>query len=153
MSFSVSVRSLLFSTVIALGASSALAASADDVALRSYVLTMDKVNRYVTAALALEKAKEADPSLEQEEEAAENEPSETLSDMRALVAKHPRLYRFFQQQGLTIDDSLLIPLTVVNATIAIETGTPLTDTVSQAQINFVRQNREAIEKGFDQLNN
>ena len=125
----------------------AAAADADDLAIRNYVLTVDKVTRYAAANAAYMKALESDPSLAAEQEAAEQEPGDTIADLRAIMLRHPKLLAFFRQQGLTPDDTILLPLAIVNAAIVAETGTALVD-VNPAHVAFVKQNKALIEKAF-----
>jgi hypothetical protein len=129
------------------------AADAQELAIKNYTLTADKVARYFAGAQALGEALKSDPSLKAEEEAASNEPDDTLAQMRATIAKHPKLYAYFQRQGLSIDDSILLPLALLGAVFAAESDMPqaFADTVSQAQINFVRQNQELVTKGMSIL--
>jgi hypothetical protein len=131
----------------------AYAADAQELAIKNYTLTADKVARYFAGAQALTAAMKSDPALKAEEEAASNEPDDTLAQMRATVAKHPKLYAFFQRQGLSVDDSILLPLALFGAAFAAESDMPeaFADTVSQAQINFVRQNKDLVAKGMQVL--
>jgi hypothetical protein len=134
-------------------AAPAVAASADELAIKNYTLTLDKVTRYLAANEAFEQAKKTDPSLVAEEEAADNEPSDTHAEIRAIAAKHPRLYSFFQRQGLSVDDIILLPQALIAAYGAIKSGQPelFADMTRPAQINFVRQNEAAISKFYEGL--
>ena len=144
-------RALSLAVLLSVSAAApSYAADAQELAIKSYTLTADKVARYFAGAQALTEALKADPALKAEEEAASNEPDDTLAQMRATIAKHPKLYAYFQRQGLSVDDSILLPLALLGAVFAVESGMPdaFADTVSPAQMNFVRQNKDLVTKGM-----
>ena len=141
-------------TVATTTLSAALAAnlppdSAGDKALHDYVLTMPKVRAYEVATAAAKAATKADASLRTEEAKADNEPDKTLADIKAKLARHPRLFAFFAKQGLSMDDAVLVPLTLMNAcTVAQypQIAAKMADTVSAGQIAFCKQNMSELKK-------
>ena len=137
---------LLFG-LVAVPLAPAAAADADEIAVRNYVLSLDKVNRYIAATEALAKAVESDPALAAEQEAAEQEPGDTIAELRATVVRHPKLLAFFRQQGLSVDDAILLPFAIVNAMIVAETGIAIAE-VNPAHVAFVKQNKALLEQAF-----
>ena len=115
---------------------------AEKAAMRAYVLTPQKVGAYIAATNALAAAKKGDPSVAQELEAIENEPNDTLAQLRAAITRHPRLLAHFQRQGLSVDDAILIPLVITFANAAAETNNagPFAELTSPAQVNMLKAN-------------
>jgi hypothetical protein len=113
---------------------------AEKAAMRAYALTPQKVNAYIAATNTLAAAKTSDRSVAQELEAIENEPNDTLAQLRAAITKHPRLLAHFQRQGLSVDDAILIPLVITFANAAAETNNsgPFAELVSPAQVNMLK---------------
>jgi hypothetical protein len=126
---------------------------AEKATMRGYVLTAQKVNGYITAMTAVAAAKKSDRSLGQELEAIENEPNDTLADLRASIGKHPKLLAFFQRQGLTVDDTVLIPfvLTFAGAAAATKNADQFAEFVSPAQLQFSAANPALIKRVNDAL--
>ena len=114
----------------------------DKAIMRGYVLTADKLNAFIDAIAALATAKNADDSLAREVDIIDSEPAGTLADLRAQMAGHPSVYEFFQRHGLTVDETVLIPLVAGYASAGIEGNDPVyfADRVSPAQVNFIREN-------------
>jgi hypothetical protein len=117
--------------------------------LRSYALDAGKVTRYITALNALATAKGSDPQIAREYEQMENEGTSRLADMRSALGRHPRIFAFFQRQNLTADDAVVLPLAVVMAAFATAVPGQAADTVSPAQLDFVRTNGPLMER-FEQ---
>jgi hypothetical protein len=121
---------------------------AGDKAMRDYVLTMAKVKAYEAAEEGLEAATEKDQSLKDESEKMDNEPDKTFADLKAKIARHPRFYTFFSKQGLSQDDVVLIPLTLISACSAAEIpqiAAKMADRVSPQQIAFCKDNKAALQ--------
>jgi hypothetical protein len=114
----------------------------DKAVMRGYVLTADKLNAFIDSIGALAAARKGDDSLAREVDAADSEPAGTLADLRAQVSGHPKVYEFFQRHGLTVDDTVLIPLVAGYASAGTEGNDPVffSDRVSPAQVNFMRDN-------------
>jgi hypothetical protein len=120
---------------------------AEKAQLKSYALDAGKVTRYVTALNALAMAKRSDPQIAREYEQMENEaPTNRLADMRSALNRHPRIFAFFQRQNLTADDAVVLPLAVVMAGFATTVPGQMADTVSPAQLDFVRANGPLMER-------
>jgi len=125
-------------------------------AMRAYVLTPQKVNGYIAATNALAAAAKSDASLAREIETKENEPGDTLAEMRAMWTSRPRLFAFYQRQGLSTDDVVILPVVFITAGAVVELkdSTQAGDTVSPAQVAFVRANpglSQRLSEAFEAL--
>jgi hypothetical protein len=122
--------------------------AADNKTLHDYVLTMPKVKAYETATENLTTAAKADAALKAEGDKASEEPDKTFADIKAKFAHHPRLYAFYAKQGLSVDDAVLIPLTLMSAcTVAQypQIAAKMADSVSPGQVAFCKQNMAALK--------
>ena len=114
--------------------------------LKSYALDAGKVTRYITALNALAMAKRSDPQIAREYEQMENEATDRLADMRSALGRHPRIFAFYQRQNLTLDDAVVLPYAVAMAGFAAAVPGQAADTVSPAQVNFVKANGPLMER-------
>ena len=122
---------------------------AGDKAMRDYVLMLPKVKAFEAAEEALGAATARDRSLKDESEKMDNEPDKTFADLKAKISHHPRFYAFFSKQGLSQDDAVLIPLTLISACSVAEypqIAQKMADRVSPAQIAFCKQNKASLDK-------
>jgi hypothetical protein len=122
--------------------------AADNKMLHDYALTMPKVKAYDAATQNMMVAGKSDASLKAEGEKMSGEPDKTLADVRSKFAHHPRLYAFYAKQGLSMDDAMLIPLTLMSAcTVAQypQIGAKIAASVSGSQIAFCKQNMAALK--------
>lgn len=119
---------------------------AEKAQLKSYALDAGKVTRYITALNALATAKRADPQIAREYEQMENEATNRLADMRSALGRHPRIFAFYQRQNLTLDDAVVLPYAVAMAGFATTVPGQMADTVSPAQLDFVRANGPLMER-------
>jgi len=121
---------------------------AGEKAMHDYVLTMSKVKAYDLASNAATAAMKADPSLKVEADKSSNEPDKTFADIKAKFMHHPRLMAFYAKQGLTADDAVLVPLTLMGAcTVAQypQIAAKMAGTVSPGQIAFCKQNMGTLK--------
>lgn len=121
---------------------------AGEKAMHDYVLTMPKVKAYDAASSAAMAAMKSDPSLKAEADKSGNEPDKTFADIKAKFMHHPRLAAFYARQGLTVDDAVLVPLTLMGAcTVAQypQIAAKMADTVSPGQIAFCKQNMATLK--------
>ena len=136
---------------IAISATPVLAKHSDpagDKAMHDYVLTMPKVKAYDAATNALMAAAKANPSLKAEGEAMNKEPDKTFADLKAKIAHHPHYYAFFSKQGLSVDDTVLVPITLLSACSVVQypqIAASMADTVSPSQITFCKQNMAQLK--------
>jgi hypothetical protein len=146
----VTTRALL--AIAALSAFAVASAAADDVAgdrvLKNYVLSMDKVAKYDAASKAVMAAMKSDPGVRAEAEKMSEEPQDTLAELEAKFTRHPRLFAFYQKQGLSKDDAVIIPMAVIGACALAQASPADTgdDTTSPAQVAFCRKNLPALKK-------
>ena len=116
--------------------------------MHDYVLTMPKVKAFSAATDAANAAMKADPSLKAEADKSDNEPDKTIADLRAKFDHHPRLYAFYARQGLSKDEAILLPLSLMGAcTVAQypQIAPKLASTVSPGQIAFCKENMAELK--------
>jgi hypothetical protein len=136
---------------LALFAAPALAKDApdpNDHLLRDTVLTMPKLKAYEAAYTALTTAAKGDKSLAADIAAASAEHDPTIADTIAKMDHHPRVYAFFQKQGIGKQDAALVPIVVMEACTAVqypEVIKGMADTLSPAQVDFCKANGTAIK--------
>jgi sirohydrochlorin ferrochelatase len=133
-------------------ATSAFAARSDpagDKAMHDYVLTMPKVKAYGAATEALAAAIKKDAALADEAEKSSDEPDQTLEQLRAKLDRHPKLFAFYAQEGLSKDDVVLLPLTLINGVSVVEypqLEEKMKAVVSPDQIAFCKAHLEELKK-------
>jgi len=141
----------LLGAAIALLATPALGAHAPDPdahVMHDYVLTMPKAKAYEAGYLALVTAAKADKGLQAEVAGASSERAPTIADTIAKMDRHPRVYAFFQKQGLSRNEAALLPLILMNACAAVQYPAVLKsmgDMVSQPQVDFCKTNMAALK--------
>jgi hypothetical protein len=140
---------------LALVAAASTAAYADDISaadkkvLVSYTLTMPKLVAYDKSTAALKAAEAKDPSLAKDHAAAASEHTKDMNGEFAKMDHHPRTYAFFQKNGLSKQDAILIPLTLMSACMVAQypsAAAGMADQVSPAQAAFCKTNMGAINK-------
>jgi len=144
---SIFTRALPWSAALVFVASAAMAQSADDEAIRNYVLTMDKVVQYDTAARALETAMNKDPAVKAERRKMSREFARGPGAIRARLERHPKILAFFTNTGLTKEDAALIPVVLTNGCLASDSPQLARRLVySEAQKAFCADNSVALHK-------
>lgn len=120
----------------------------DKVIIRDYVLSADKFEAFIDGLMMLAAAKNSDVALARELDEIDREPADTIADLRAQVTGHPRVFEFYQDQGLTADDTVLIPLVAGYAAASTEPDDPVwyADRISPAQVNFMRENAALMDR-------
>jgi hypothetical protein len=140
---------------LALALVSTTAVSASDISpadkkiMLGYTLTMPKLNAYEAPTAALKAAEAKDPSLAKDVEAAGSEHTTDMNGEFAKMDHHPRVYAFFAKSGLSKQDAILIPLTLMSACTVAQYPTmapAMADQVSPGQIAFCKTNMPAISK-------
>ena len=119
---------------------------ADNAAFKAYVLDAGKVNRFIAGLTALAMAKHSDDAIAEEYERMDSEDGTSLAQLKAKLARHPKIFAFFQRQTLTPDDAVIIPLVMTFAGVAIAAPGQMADAVSPAQVNFVRANSALVQR-------
>jgi hypothetical protein len=104
------------------------------------------VNRFIAGISALTMATQSDDAIAEEYERMDGEDGTSLAQLRAKLARYPRIFAFFQRQMLTADDVILIPLVLTFAGVAMAAPGQMADAVSPAQLNFVRSNAALVER-------
>lgn len=116
--------------------------------MHDYVLSMAKAKAYDTAYLALGTAARSDKSLQAEIEAASSERAPTIADTIAKMDRHPRVYAFFQKQGLNKMEAALLPLILIDACSAVsypQVLQSMADMVSRPQVDFCKANTAQLK--------
>src|SRR5438045_281074 len=112
---------------------------ADTAALKAYVLTTDKVQRYGAALQMMRKDQAANAGLRKEEELADDEPGRTLADLLAKLKRHPQLAAYYHKAGLSDLDAVMIPMVAMNAAVAAQMPAAAAKLpVTSAQIEFAK---------------
>jgi hypothetical protein len=115
---------------------------AEKATMRAYNLTAQKVEAYIAATNALAAAKKSDPSVARELEAIENELNDTLAQFRTAITRHPKIFAPFQRQGLSVDDTIMIPFVITFASAAAVSNNagPFADMINPAQLAVLKAN-------------
>ncbi|HEY4248231.1 MAG TPA: hypothetical protein VGM64_15385 [Lacunisphaera sp.] len=146
------MKTALILLSVLLTALPSFAAQSDPVgekAMHDYVLTMSKVKAFGAALEATEAAVKKDPALKAEIDKSSEEPDQTFADLKARFDHHPKLYAFFEKQGLSKDDAILVPLTLMNAGSVAQypqIAEKMKATVSSQQIAFYKEHQEELQK-------
>jgi hypothetical protein len=119
---------------------------ADNAAFKAYVLDAGTVNRFIAGLSALAMAKQSDDAIAEEYERMDSEDGTSLAQLKAKLARHPKIFAFFQRQTLTPDDAVMIPLVMTFAGVAMAVPGQMADAVSPAQVNFVRSNSALVQR-------
>jgi len=121
---------------------------AETQALHNYVLSMDKLQKYAAASDELKKTVRTDTALAAEIKQMSDEPEETLADLRARITRHPTVLAYFTRQGLSTDDVLLLPMTLMGASLATSIKDPAKypPSINPEQVKFVAAHKEEIDK-------
>lgn len=119
-------------------------------ALRSYSLSMDKARHYATASKALKKDTDTKPEVAAEIQKMQDEPQHTLADINAMMSRHPKIYAYFQHEGLSLHDTVMLPLALVGAMSAADSPSPakFSEDVSADQLAFARQHMQELKTLF-----
>lgn len=80
--------------------------------VHDYVLTMDKISAYERGYDALHAAIAADLDLKREFDAWHAEKDPQIADTVAKMAHHPRIFAFFEKEGLSAQEAALLPIVV-----------------------------------------
>jgi hypothetical protein len=120
---------------------------ADKMVLKTYTLTMPKVKAFEASTIALRAAIAKDPSLKADREAAGSEHTKDMNGEFAKMDHHPRVFAFFAKNGLTKQDVILIPMTLMDGCMSVQypsAGAGLADQTSPAQVAFCKSNQPAL---------
>jgi hypothetical protein len=111
--------------------------------MHDYTLSLAKVKAYDAAASSLKAAEKIDPGLRADADAAAAEQTNTMNEEFAKLTHHPRVFAFFAKQGLSKEDVILVPLTLMSACMVVQypsAAKSLSDQTSPAQVAFCKQN-------------
>jgi len=125
----------------------------DEVTLRSYVLTMPKVEAWATASIDIANAMKAMPASERAKRKAEMEAqeqeNETIASMAATMERVPEVRRAFRKAGLTAREAVTLSLALMQATMfdqiaATNPDAKLPSNVNPVNVTFVRKNKAQL---------
>jgi hypothetical protein len=136
--------------LVSVGVAQAEAPDPDTLALRGYALSLDKAQHYATASKALKKDASAKPDIAAELQTMQSEPQASLADINAMMGRHPKIYGYFQREGLSVHDTVMLPLVLVSAMSAVESPQPerYAADVSPEQLAFARTHMQELKMLF-----
>src|ERR1700743_99296 len=108
---------------------------------------MPKVKAYDASTVALRAAMTKDASLKADYAAASSEHTKDMNGEFAKMDHHPRVFAFFAKNGLTKQDVILIPLTIMDGCMVVQypsAAAGLSDQTSPAQVAFCKTNQPAL---------
>jgi hypothetical protein len=142
---------LLAAAVLLLAPFAARADPAEIAAQRSYVLTMDMVQRYAASARAEKAAVAADPSIKAELTQMQGPQNEEVTPTQAIarLKAHPRLYAFFKTNGFSEADAIMVGVVIINASFAAgEHDLSAFPGVTPAQVAFMKAHDAELRKAL-----
>jgi len=113
-------------------------------ALKSYTLSMDKIN---AMQAAMDDAKKNRALAEQQKSAGDD--SKSIVEMEAKLNAMPQAMAIYRKHGLTAHDAVVMPFALMDAgmVVAYPSAAPkLADRVSPAQIAFYKQHQAELKK-------
>lgn len=116
--------------------------------MHDYVLTMPKLKAYDAAYSALIAATKADKSLESDLAKASAENDQTIAQTIGKMDHYPRVYAFFQKQGISKMEASLVPLILMSACTVAEYPTAqagLVKEVAPSQAAFCKANMAQVK--------
>jgi hypothetical protein len=146
------MKKTVLAAAIALCATPALADQIDNDPsvhiMHDYVLTMPKLKAYDVAYGALTTAAKSDKGLQADVAKASAENDQTIAQTIGKMDHFPRVYAFFQKQGLTKTEASLLPLIVMDACVVAQYPTAqagMAKEVAPGQAVFCKANMAAIK--------
>lgn len=113
-------------------------------ALKTYTLTMDKINAMGAAYADLAKV----PGLK-EKAGHVGDNAKTMAQMETNLAALPQAMAIFKKHGLTAHDAVVMPFVLMDAGTVVAYPTAaasLSDRTSQAQIDFYKAHQAELKK-------
>jgi hypothetical protein len=121
---------------------------ADNKAMHDYTLSMDKVKAMQAAMDDYKAAVAKDPKLASESKDVDND-SKSIAQMEARFQSNPKLMTIYSRHGITAADAVLMPLTLMSASVAAQypsAAAKLSAQTSQQQIDFVKTHGADLKK-------
>jgi hypothetical protein len=142
------IMSVLSPTICTGQAGGAKVLRGDEQAIHDYVLTMDKVSKYVGVANKLVAETKTDPVLAEEVKKIGDAKVPNLE--KVLIAQQsPHVSAFLKSNGITERDFVMTPLTLFSAQAAIEdqmNHKPVPDFINPENLKFVRDHKSELER-------
>jgi hypothetical protein len=146
------MKPILLAAAVLLLAAPALADQIDNDpsvhVMHDYVLTMPKLKAYDAAYSALNTAAKGDKGLQADIAKASSENDQTIAQTIAKMDHYPRVYAFFQKQGLSKAEASLVPLILMSACMVAQYPTAqagMAKEVAPGQAAFCKANMAAIK--------
>jgi len=142
------IVSFLAPAICAGQAGGAKVLTGDQQAIHDYILTMDKVSKYVATATKLVAATKTDPVLADEVKKIGDAKVPNLEKV-LMAQQSPHVAAFLKTNGITERDFVMTPLTWFSAQDAFEgqmNHKPVQDFINPANLKFVREHQSELEK-------
>lgn len=120
----------------------------DEQAVHDYVLTMDKVSKYVDVADKLVAAAKTDPALAEEVKKIGDAKVPSLEKV-LMAQQSPHVAAFLKINGITERDFVMTPLAWFSAQSAMQNQMnhkPVPDFINPANLKFVRDHQAELQK-------
>ena len=132
-------------------ASNARQHAADQKEVRDFRLTMDKLEKYETAAKAFTKLTQQDPGLKKqiEAETATGEDT-TLDSVVKAFEKHPAVVTAIKDAGLSTHDYVVMTFTMNE--VATEVGMKRSGAIKEYPASILPENAAFVDQNFDRVN-
>ncbi len=122
----------------------------DEAAIHDYVLTMSRVQAYAAAYQDYETNGSKDTSIADECKGKLDDDKMALVDKVKLVESScPRLNAWIKQHGLTAQEFMFIPMTLITAgfaQVAVDAGGKPPAFINPANLQFVKEHKAELEK-------
>jgi hypothetical protein len=123
-------------------------ASADELVIHDYILTMDKIKAYSAFSQKAQSAAQADPALAAEMQKI-SEADVSNVDKVAMIEKAPHVSAYFKNNGMTPKDFVFTPMTALTAALAMaaeDAKKQPPNYINPVNIKFVRDHKAELEK-------
>ena len=126
------------------------AAAGDDLsptdlnALKSYTLSMDKIN---AMQAAMDDAKKVPALMEKQKSAGDD--AKSIAEMEARVNAMPQAIAIYRKHGLSAHDAVVMPFVLMDAGMAVSypsAAAKLSDRTAPAQVAFYKQHQAELKK-------
>ena len=155
VNWQVKISSLVMAAILLSSAALAQAKSGakdetnpDEQAVHDYILTMDKVHKYVEVAKKVDAARKADPAMAAEMKKLEDSDAYNVQKV-AIAEQSSYLSAFFKTNSITARDYIFTPMTVFTAALAIAAEDAKQNPpafVNPENMKFVREHKAELEK-------
>jgi hypothetical protein len=121
---------------------------ADNAAMHSYVLSMDKINGMGAATGELKAMEKSNPALAKDAKAI-GDSSKSIGEMVSKVNADPQLIAIYKKHGLNATDAVVMPFVLMYSAMCVqypEVAVKLAAQTSPAQIAFYKAHKAELAK-------